>query len=291
MREFIYFLGSLAGAAVLTALAVLVEPKSTIWSVIFWIGTIVFVMCAIALLIDIVWKTFHRKAISTTSMKGSEKISTVDETLITNARSAEQKNNKVFSAQFRELQRVTDLFGGKDEHALMQMFDYEGFVKFNLIRAKQIIDPNRVTPEESVAMEQFFAGGAAIFDIRYVHISPFSGGQRMDPIPGVAGILRTSKKYEDAKRLLLPFESSPQMPTAVQESIKDFDQALANNTSLIIEVVNQKTSENANNLFSANDLNSPYYGVIWNAYWNCFTPLKPKADVVLKNIRAFLKVS
>lgn len=56
MREFIYFLASLAGAAVLTALAVLIEKQSPIWGELLWGGTVLLGICAILLLIDIILK-------------------------------------------------------------------------------------------------------------------------------------------------------------------------------------------------------------------------------------------
>jgi hypothetical protein len=52
MREIAFFIGSLAGAAVLTALAVLIRPESPLWKALLWGGTAVFVACACVLLFD-----------------------------------------------------------------------------------------------------------------------------------------------------------------------------------------------------------------------------------------------
>lgn len=49
MREILFALGSLAGAAALTALAVLLPPVSPIWRWMLWIGIAVFAACAAAL--------------------------------------------------------------------------------------------------------------------------------------------------------------------------------------------------------------------------------------------------
>jgi hypothetical protein len=53
MREIISFIASLAGAAVLTALAVLIGPKSPFWRWLLWGGSGILAICAIILLIDI----------------------------------------------------------------------------------------------------------------------------------------------------------------------------------------------------------------------------------------------
>jgi hypothetical protein len=54
MRETLFFVASLAGAAVLTALAILVHPES-FWKWVLWIGTGVFIACALVLLIDLIF--------------------------------------------------------------------------------------------------------------------------------------------------------------------------------------------------------------------------------------------
>jgi len=46
VREVAYFVGSLAGAAIMTALAILLRPESPIWKVILWGGIGVFAACA-----------------------------------------------------------------------------------------------------------------------------------------------------------------------------------------------------------------------------------------------------
>ena len=54
MREAIYFIASLAGAAVLSALAVLVPPQSPLWRDLLYGGIVVLLLCAVALAIDII---------------------------------------------------------------------------------------------------------------------------------------------------------------------------------------------------------------------------------------------
>jgi hypothetical protein len=199
---------------------------------------------------------------------------------------------ELFASQFDELKKVTDLLGGKDEFALRETFDFLGITIFNLKRAKAAIAPDTMTPAELDEINRFFDGGNVAVYYKYEHVTrPNGGGFKADPIPGVVGTLAISKKYLVAKQVLLPFESSPWMPTAVQDSIKAFDKTVEDNTNLLIEVINEKLAQDKNNIILENDLKSPYFGVTNAAYIKRFVPLKPKADDVLAKIVAFLKAS
>jgi hypothetical protein len=52
MRDIVLFIASLAGAAVLTALAVLIRPEAALWKALLWGGIAVFVACACVLVLD-----------------------------------------------------------------------------------------------------------------------------------------------------------------------------------------------------------------------------------------------
>lgn len=52
MREIVFFVASLAGAVILTALAVVIQPNSPIWRWMLCGGIAVFAACAIVLLVD-----------------------------------------------------------------------------------------------------------------------------------------------------------------------------------------------------------------------------------------------
>ena len=64
MREAIYFVASVAGAAVLTALAVLVSPQSLFWQAVLYRGIAILILCAATLLIDIVRRQFKSDQIA-----------------------------------------------------------------------------------------------------------------------------------------------------------------------------------------------------------------------------------
>jgi hypothetical protein len=55
MRDILFFIASLAGAAVFTALAILVHPESPLWKWILWIGLGVFISCTLVFLVDFIW--------------------------------------------------------------------------------------------------------------------------------------------------------------------------------------------------------------------------------------------
>jgi hypothetical protein len=52
MREILLAIASLAGAAVLTALVVLIHPESPLWKWMLWLGIAIFVACAAILFFD-----------------------------------------------------------------------------------------------------------------------------------------------------------------------------------------------------------------------------------------------
>ncbi|MGH6835418.1 MAG: hypothetical protein ACREC9_07685 [Methylocella sp.] len=52
MRDIVLLIASLAGAAILTALAVLIRPESPLWKFVLWGGIGVFIACACVFLID-----------------------------------------------------------------------------------------------------------------------------------------------------------------------------------------------------------------------------------------------
>jgi hypothetical protein len=52
MRETAYFIGSLAGAAIMTALALLIRPEAPLWKIVLWGGIGVFTACACVVVLD-----------------------------------------------------------------------------------------------------------------------------------------------------------------------------------------------------------------------------------------------
>ena len=52
MRELAFFVGSLAGAIIMSALAVLIRPELPFWKVVLWGGIGVFTACTCVLVID-----------------------------------------------------------------------------------------------------------------------------------------------------------------------------------------------------------------------------------------------
>ena len=52
MREILWFFASLAGAAILTALAVIVSPQSLFWRAVLFGGIYLFLICAVLISLD-----------------------------------------------------------------------------------------------------------------------------------------------------------------------------------------------------------------------------------------------
>jgi hypothetical protein len=64
MREFLYFVASLAGAAMLTALGILYGPQSGIWGYVLYVSAAILAVCALILLADLIRRGTARKLIS-----------------------------------------------------------------------------------------------------------------------------------------------------------------------------------------------------------------------------------
>jgi len=203
--------------------------------------------------------------------------------------STAQRNTVVISNQVQELQKVIDFFT-KDEWTLREVFDYPQMVKFNLRYAKDVISPNSLTPIEAAETNAFFKDGAGLIDTRFLGGHVADNVVHIERIPGKVGVLNTSAKHEAAKKALVAFANSPQIPTAIQKAVADFQHVIGQNDSLMFDAINSRP-ENLDYIIHAEDMTSPFSGVIAGTYMTkMFVPLQPKAEIVLKEIKTFMKV-
>lgn len=195
----------------------------------------------------------------------------------------------LFNAQLKGLQEIDGFICKKDENALRETFDISNIWKFNIKLVRRGLAPKLVTPKESNEIDKFFEGGQARLDLRYVKVDTNNPG-RMQLIPGIIGLINTSKKYIESRRLLMQFYSSAELPVNVTNALKVFDKAIEDNSTLMIEVLNESLAENIENIISDDKELSPCFGNTSRLYWSRFIQLKPKADVVSASIRDYLEV-
>jgi hypothetical protein len=84
--------------------------------------------------------------------------------------------------------------------------------------------------------------------------------------------------------------SSSRLPTKVIDALSAFDRAVGANLTLMIEVLNGRLADNAQNIVRNFEYPSPYFGNVSGLYWDRFTQLKPKANAISSAIREYLKV-
>jgi len=193
----------------------------------------------------------------------------------------------LFTSQIQEL--LQDFVGGKDEGELWELFDLHGITTFNIRRAKASIRPGSLTPAEVAEIDAFFRDGQVYLDNRYCKVVRTAGGFRAEPIPGKLSTLNLSRKYVTNRQTLAKFQSSPQVPLAVRNALKELDEAVKGNVQVLLSVINDKLAENPDNILCEENANSPLFGATSGAFLAKRIWLKPKQEAVMSAITDYLK--
>ncbi len=194
----------------------------------------------------------------------------------------------LLASQLDELRELQGFLGGKEESELWELFDLHNITRFNIRRARAVIDSGALTPNDTSEIDAFFKEGQAILSANYCKVTRTAGGFTTEPVPGKLGILNLSKKYVINRRMLAKFQSSPQLPLAITNAIKDLDQAVADNAQLLLDVINQKLAENPARILREEDGGSPLFGATSGAFLDKCVRLKPKQTKVMSEIRRYL---
>ena len=199
----------------------------------------------------------------------------------------------LLTSQIEEIKRLQDFIGGKGETELRELFDIPGMMKFNIRLAKSQLAPQATTREEMAETDEFFHEGKGTINIShgYGKIIHTPNGVRYEAVPGKTGLLNFSKKRITNEEILTNFESSAQMPSKIRVALKAFHKALSDNMDVLFDVINEKFAEDPRNLTEAENINSPFYAVIWTEFCNRFIQLQPKRDAVIAEIQEYLRVN
>ncbi len=203
---------------------------------------------------------------------------------------ADSQGTGLRNSQLKELQQIDEFISRKDEIELRETFDFPKILKYNIRMAKIGLAPALVSKSESDEMNAFFKGGQGRLDLRYVHVSSVNNRAQVDWIPGKIGVLNTSAKYNENRRLLTEYLSSAQLPSDVGVALKDFDTAVEDNSVLMIGSLNDSLASDPRIIVYDDTYSSNWYGSASGLYWQRFIPLKPKADAIRSAIRAALGV-
>jgi hypothetical protein len=196
----------------------------------------------------------------------------------------------LLGAQIQELQELQSFLGGKDESELWELFDLRQITTFNIRRAKAAINGTGLSPREAAEIDEFFKDGKALVCSNYARVDRTAGGFHMEAIPGKLGVLNLSHKYHANRQALAKFYSSHQLPTPAREAVKQWDKAVEQNASILLDVINEKMAENPQNIFREEDGNSPLFGATSGAFLDRRIWLKPKQEKISDEVRRYLNI-
>ena len=183
------------------------------------------------------------------------------------------------------------LIFGREEFPLRIVFDIPNTLQKNIDIEKSRITLTNAGKLDDFKYNNFTEGdGGFIWSARAgtYHFLP-SGGPGIDAGPRDIVFLVTTKRYQDAMKTLDDVTNSVLVPKELGSKISEFKSIVNINLSNMTEILNS-ASHQGDDLFLKNDVEGTiYYKNINNAYWQKFTPLKPKADEIIDLIREYLK--
>lgn len=196
----------------------------------------------------------------------------------------------IAEAQVKELQAVGEFIARKDEMALRETFDLPNILAYNIKMVRRGIVPSQVSPSESQQIDDYFKGGQARLDARFMNVQTIN--HRIDAhfIPGKIGIINTSSKYIQSRAQLAQYCASPLLPSPVIQALNEFDETIERDMVLMIESLNDSLSSDPRNIIENDQVGSNWLLSAWGLYWTHFHNLRPKSEKVSSEIRAALGV-
>lgn len=196
----------------------------------------------------------------------------------------------LFQAQLSELEQLENFIGTKNEMELREVFGFRKLLSVTLQIWRSGFAPDKYTPEEMKAIDTYIKSNVSEADTRFGVVSRKGNVPNFAVNKGAVAIITLPKEYVDGRAILVRFESSIKLPATVRSALLELDQTITNNTSLLFDVMNEKVSQNPDNLIFDGDPHSRFFSAISNAYWDRFTPLQPKTQKIIESTRIYLKV-
>jgi hypothetical protein len=198
--------------------------------------------------------------------------------------------NPLIETQIKDYQAIDSMLLVKDEVELRETFDFYNILKYNVRLVRSDMVPALVTPEESKEISDFFKGGHAVGDVRYLK-PPWEQHHKTitSLIPGKVVFVNSSPKYANNIDLLRELASSTQMPSDLSKALKDFIERLNNNLFRMIDSLNQSITEDHRNIIDAESRQSEFQGSASSLYFKMFIPLEPATDPIRSAIKAHLQ--
>lgn len=196
------------------------------------------------------------------------------------------KSDAVLKAQLKELKKLDKFVVRKGEVELRSTFDLTDMVRFNVRDQAR-----RLTGKPEPEVDQYFADGGSRISLTKVVVNretPETIAQ-INPIPGHIWSINITAKYVKNRDKLGRFINSSQLPSSVTDAVKKLDEAVERNSSLLLDIMDERFRANRKNITEHEDTTSSRCGGINNAYWSQFENLKPFADQIGGAVRKFMK--
>ena len=190
----------------------------------------------------------------------------------------------------KHLQIIDDFIATKDENELRELFDFPDILKYNLRFAKRNLFPSSVSKQQSEDIDRFFVDGKGRLDVRFARVSNVNNRVEVEWLPGRIGVINTSVKYTENRHKLVELYSSAQVPAAIAVALKELDDAIEKDSTLMIESLNESLAPDPRTIFENEQVGTRFYGSASGLYWSHFISLSPKADAVRLWLRDYLNV-
>jgi hypothetical protein len=195
----------------------------------------------------------------------------------------------LYEEQLRELREIEEFIGKKDENELRETFDLPTILKFNIKFDRRDL-VRLIDKSESNEIDRVFSGGQARLDVRYANISNVNNTAHVEWIPGKIGVINTTAKYVESRKRLNGFILSAKLPSNVVNALKGLDDMIERDLTMMVESLNDRLSDNKDNIIQEFNQSSVFYGGTSGYYWTRFSNLRPEAERISKAIREYLKI-
>ncbi len=196
----------------------------------------------------------------------------------------------LLQAQLKELEQLQSFIGAKDENELREVFGFQKLVEVNLGIQRSGRAPDKYTAEQIAAINAYIKSNVMEGDTRFGTSSNVDGRLTFTGNKGAVAMITLPNEYVAGHAALKKFESSMTLPSTVRSALLELDKTVTDNTTLLFDVLNEKVSQNPNNIIFYDDSQSKFFRVVPNIYWGRFVPLRPKVEKVLEATRNYLKV-
>ena len=197
----------------------------------------------------------------------------------------------VSQAQFGKVTELEALFGGKDENDLRQLFDLPTILQKNINTQIIRIGFIKSGREKDFLYSNYTDNGSWIMWAKEGHYSTGPSGVHVEAGPKDVLYLVTTNKFQMAQKKIVEFINSALVPQPIKLKVSEFNKAIAQDTELMMKILDSKMHEDENYFLKNMEMDTPYYGVIVTAFATQMTPLKPAADGVLSAIAESWKIS